>query len=85
MKPAEIVTRLASFTDLSEGIYAVNMRDILAAIASRMGEEALTLSAKDLQLAREEVEEAINIIWTSVSMLSWDWMSGTSPANCRTV
>jgi hypothetical protein len=60
MTNAEIVTRLSSLTDASVIIYAVTIQDVLTAIARRMGEDALTLSVEDLQLAREEVKEAIN-------------------------
>lgn len=60
MKNAEIVTHLVQIADASEVIYTVTMQDILTAIAHRMGDKALTLSAEDLQLAGEEVKEAIN-------------------------
>ena len=60
MNQAEIVSHLSHLTDPSEVIFAVTMQDILAAIVRRMGEEALSLSAEDFQLAREEVKEAIN-------------------------
>jgi hypothetical protein len=56
----EIVSRLAKITDPSEVIYSITMQDILSAIARRMGEDALTLPSEDLELAREEVKEAIN-------------------------
>ena len=60
MNHTEICDRLSLITDPSEVIYTVTMQDILTAIASRMGIEALTLSTEDLLLAREEVNEAIN-------------------------
>lgn len=61
MKHSEIINRLSQLTaDSSEVIYAVTMQDILTAIAHRMGEKALSLTAEDLVLAREEVKEAIN-------------------------
>ncbi len=60
MQHSEIITRLSRRTDPSEAIYAVTKQDVLTAIARRMGEEALTLSADDLQLAGDEVKEAIN-------------------------
>lgn len=59
MQYAEIVSHLSRLTNPSEVIYAVSMQAILTAISRRMGEEALTLTAEDLQLAREEVKEAI--------------------------
>lgn len=52
-------------TNPSETIYAVTVQDILTAISRRMGQGALTLTAEELQLAREEVKEASTIIWTS--------------------
>jgi len=45
--------------NLSEVIFSVTMQDILAAIANRMGETALTLSTEDLQLARNEVRAVL--------------------------
>jgi acetylglutamate kinase len=61
MQQSEIVLHLSNLTtNPSEVIYAITMQDILTAIARRMGEEALTLTSEDLQLAREEVEVAIN-------------------------
>lgn len=60
MQHNEIITTLAQITDPSEVLYSVTMQDVFTAIARRMGEEALTLSAEDLQLAREEVKEAID-------------------------
>lgn len=60
MQRAEIITRFSRLTDPSEVIYAITMQDILTAIVRRMGEAAFTLSAEDLELARDEVKEAIN-------------------------
>lgn len=61
MHHQEIVTQLSSLTvSPSEIIYSITMQDILSAIVRRLGKEALTLSAEDLQLAREEVKEAIS-------------------------
>jgi len=60
MSHDEIVTRLAKTTEnASEIIYSITTRSVLAVIVQRMGEEALNLSAKDLNLALEEVKEAI--------------------------
>ncbi len=55
----KIVTQLSTLPDSSEIIYAITMQDILTSIVHRIGGAALTLSAEDLQLARDEVQEAI--------------------------
>lgn len=60
MQHANIVSHISRLTDPSEAIYSVTMQDILIAMARRTGQEAITLSAEDLQLAREEVKEAIS-------------------------
>ena len=61
MKHQEIMTQLAQIAGSpSEIISAITMQDILFAIVHRLGEDALTLSAEDLQLAKEEVKEAID-------------------------
>lgn len=60
MQHNAIVSHLSRFTDPSEVIHSTTMRDVFTAIALRMGEKALTLTAEDLQLASEEVKEAIN-------------------------
>ena len=60
MQHSETIISLAQFIDPSEVIFGVTMQDILTAIARRMGEVALTLSAEDLQLARDEVNEVID-------------------------
>jgi hypothetical protein len=59
MNHATIVTHLSRITDPTEAIFTVTMQDVTGAIVRRMGTAALTLSAEDLQLAREEVKEAI--------------------------
>ena len=61
MNHAEIVSRLSRLIDspTSEVIHATTMQDILTAIARRMGHDALSLSADDLELAREEVKAAL--------------------------
>ena len=52
---------LACFAvDPSEIIYAVTLEAVLTAIVNRLGEEALTLPADDLLLAKEEVVAAID-------------------------
>ena len=59
MQHHKIVTQRATLTDPSEILFTITMQDVLSAIVHRMGEEALTLSAADLQLACQEVQEAI--------------------------
>lgn len=59
MQHREIVTRL-SVVDPTEIIYSISMQSVLSEIANRCGEEALTLSLKDLYLARDEVKIAID-------------------------
>lgn len=63
MQHKEIVTLLSkkmiSVTS-SEIVYAITMENILFAIVQRLGEEALSLPVEELQLAREEVKEAIS-------------------------
>lgn len=52
----EIVTTLSrKLPDPAEVVYVVTMRDLLAAIARRLQEESLQLTAEDLLLARDEV------------------------------
>jgi len=43
----------------SEVIHAITMQDILTAITRRMGHDALSLTADELQLARNEVKAAL--------------------------
>ena len=42
-----------------EVIHEISTENIISAIVRRMGEEALELSAEDLELARDEVRAAI--------------------------
>ena len=56
----EILSRLPHQLNRSEVIYTATMQEVLTAIVCRLGEQALTLSVEDLQLAREEVKEAIS-------------------------
>lgn len=57
MAPDEIVTTLCGkLPDPSEVVYVVTMRDLLAAIARRLQEESLHLTAEDLLLARDELQ-----------------------------
>ncbi|MRR54179.1 MAG: hypothetical protein EG822_06675 [Deltaproteobacteria bacterium] len=52
----EFVTTLCGrLPDPSEVVYVVTMRDLLAAIALRLQEECLHLTAEDLFLARDEL------------------------------
>jgi hypothetical protein len=44
----------------SEIIYAVTMETVLSAIVKRMGEEALSLTPEDIELARNEIKTAID-------------------------
>jgi hypothetical protein len=61
MSHEEIVTRLSRIAvSPSEVVYAITRQDILAEIAKRMGEDALTLSPEALHQACEEVKDAIN-------------------------
>jgi hypothetical protein len=60
MNHAAIVTHLSRITDPSEVIFTVTMQDITEAIVRRMGTAARTLTAAELELAREEVKEAIS-------------------------
>lgn len=61
MHDEEVVNQLSGIAvNPSEAIYSITMHDIINAIVHRLGEKALTLTNTDLQLAREEVNEAIN-------------------------
>ena len=59
MNTKELVTKL-SLLHPSEVIYEITMETVISAIVRRMGEEALDLSAEDLEMAREEVCSAID-------------------------
>lgn len=59
MNTQEIVTKLSRICP-PEPVYEITMKTILMAIANRLGEEALTLSAEDLHMARDEVLIAID-------------------------
>jgi len=43
----------------TEIIHSISTENIISAIVRRMGEEALELSAEDLELARDEVRAAL--------------------------
>ena len=65
MTNREIVTQIVSHlsrhivSPASEVLFAVTAKDVLTAIAQRMGEDALSLSTEEFQLAVAEVQEAI--------------------------
>jgi hypothetical protein len=44
----------------SEIVYAVRMEAVLSAIVKRMGDEALTLTADEIEQAKEEIKAAID-------------------------
>jgi hypothetical protein len=62
MNHTEIVSRLSSLIDspASDVLYSITMQQVLTAIVRRMGDDALSLSSADLQLAFDEVQAAIN-------------------------
>jgi hypothetical protein len=61
MSNEEILSRLSQLIiDPSDVVFSITSRTILSAIVQRMGIQALALSSEDLQLAKEEVREAIN-------------------------
>lgn len=57
MTQTEIVSHLSRLIDspTSDVLYSITLQDLLTAIAHRMGDTALTLTAEDLHLARVEV------------------------------
>ena len=61
MTPNEIAAIMAGkLPNSHEPVYTVAMRDLLSAIAKRMGDTALSLSAADLLQARDEVRAVID-------------------------
>lgn len=62
MNQSEIVSRLSCLIDspTSDVLYSITMQHVLQQIAYRMGDNALNLSRADLELARDEVQAAIN-------------------------
>lgn len=52
-----VVAHLSQLIDnpTSDVLYSITLQDVLTTIALRMGTDALSLSASDLHLAREEV------------------------------
>ena len=61
MQHTEIVSQLSRRIDspASDVLFCITMQDVLTAIVRRMGHDALSLSAEDLELAREEVKAAL--------------------------
>ena len=59
MEHEKIVSRLSLICP-SEVLYELSMRSVLSHIANRLGEEALNLSAEDLELAIQEIRAAID-------------------------
>jgi hypothetical protein len=59
MEHEKIVSRLSLICP-SEVLYELSMRSVLSQIANRLGEEALDLTATDLELAIQEIRAAID-------------------------
>ena len=59
MEHEKIVSRLSLICP-SEILYELSMRSVLSHIVYRLGEEALDLSAEDLELAIQEIRAAID-------------------------
>lgn len=71
MSNAEILSRLSQLTvDPSEVVFSITSRSILSAIVQRMGADALTLTAQELEMAMDEVREAI-----SHNLDEWDYIN----------
>jgi hypothetical protein len=61
MSTEEIISRIScSIANPSEAIYSISMQTVITEIVHRMGIQALSLTSEDLQLAAEEVKEAIH-------------------------
>jgi len=58
MQHKEIVNHLA--VDPEEIVYALTAATVLSSIVNRLGEEALSLTTEDLQLAIDEIKAAID-------------------------
>ena len=63
MNHAEIVSHLSSLIDspTTDVLYKITMKQVIQQIAYRMGDDALSLTHADLELAREKVKEAISL------------------------
>jgi hypothetical protein len=61
MTHVEIVSRLSCLIDnpTSDVLFSIIMQQVIPPIAHRMGEGALSLTADDLQLAKDEVRDAL--------------------------
>jgi hypothetical protein len=59
---AEIVSHLSCLIDspTSDILYSITMQQVITAITYRMGDDALSLTQADLELARQEVQVAID-------------------------
>jgi hypothetical protein len=44
----------------TEIVYAVTMETVLSAIVKRMGEDALSLTVEEIELAKDEIKAAID-------------------------
>lgn len=62
MTHSEIVSRLSRLIDnpTTEALYVITTQQVIQQIVYRMGNDALTLSSEELQLAMKEVQEAIS-------------------------
>lgn len=62
MTRTEIVSHLSLLIDnpTSDVLYSITMQQVINQIAYLMKEDALSLSTEDLELAREEVQAAID-------------------------
>jgi hypothetical protein len=56
----EIVTQLSLTSPSSDVLYEIIMETVISAIVRRMGEEALELTAEEIEMARDEVKSAID-------------------------
>jgi hypothetical protein len=59
MTHVEIVSRLSCLIDnpTSDVLFSITMQQVIQQTAHRMGEGALSLTADDLQLAKDEVRD----------------------------
>jgi hypothetical protein len=65
-------------------VHEITTENIISAIVRRMGEEALDLSAEDLDLARDEVKEAIEhhldeSEYIDIGLDSWEIIRNLQP------
>jgi hypothetical protein len=59
---AEIVSHLSRLIDspTSDFLYTISLKQVIQQIAHRMGDDALSLTQADLELARNEVQASID-------------------------